>query len=183
MDKYNTNKFNVNFNYELLDGRNIKTTNIDNKRYSNIMREIVESCYPKSEEEDFVINHMDNMILDNCGYGGLTIASNGDIYMCNRIYELNKYGNVRTMPFNKILEQSKIAMKESNINNLEPCCNCDIKYICGGGCRISNFKSLIDIKDFQNNISRKHKRVKICDFNHKEQIYKMMINTNEKLFY
>lgn len=76
---------------------------------------------------------------------------------------------------------SKKAMELSDINNLYPCCNCELKYICGGGCRISYFNDLATCDDIEHfDVSNIPPRK--CDFDNKKYFYNMMIKTN-KLFY
>lgn len=120
--------------------------------------------------------------MDNCGYGGITISSTGDIYCCNRIHELKSYANIRNNNFSEIMEMSNRVVNLSNINNLEPCNKCELKYICGGGCRIVNFNELISIKK-KDIINEKHKFIrKACSEDIKKKYYNLMISTNERLF-
>lgn len=181
IDKYSSGKFHLKYNYELLEGRNINVDKESNKEYSKIMHEIVESCYQNSEELEFIINHKENTIFNNCGYGGLTIGANGDVYFCNRIHELTSCGNIREKSFDEFIKLSEKAKKISDINNLHPCSSCDLKYICGGGCRISNFPDIINKKDLDNknlNICR----IIPCKKENKERYYRLMIETNEEFF-
>lgn len=181
IDKYSSGEFHLKYNYELLEGRDIKVDKESNKIYSKIMHEIVESCYPDSENIEFVINHKDNTIFNNCGYGGLTIGANGDVYFCNRIHELTSCGNIRDKSFNEFIKLSKRAKEISDINNLYPCSSCDLKYICGGGCRIPNFPDLINIESLDNK-NLDICRIIPCTQYNKDRYYKLMIETNEEFF-
>lgn len=180
--KYSDGQFHLKFNYKLLRGREVDLNKEENDEYFKIMHEIVNKCYINSEKKDFVINHRDNTILNNCGYGEITVAANGDIYFCNRIYELKSYGNIRNLDFDKVMELSKKAQLLSNINNFKPCCDCELKYICGGGCRISNFPELIQINNFKCNIDPKSFKPRKCDQELKQKYYNLMIDTNEQFF-
>ena len=182
IDKFKDGEFHLKFNYELLEGRNINLGNVDNKKYSENMHYIVDECYENSEEEEFILNHKYNVILNNCGYGGITVAANGDLYFCNRIHELKSYGNIRKTDFTKIMELSKTARKLSDINNLKPCCNCELKYICGGGCRIANFPELVSLGNLNNNTKCDNFQPRKCSKEIKEKYYRMMIRINEQLF-
>lgn len=181
INKYPMQQFFVKFNVELLEGRNINPTVDSNIRYRKLMQEITRSCYEDYQENDFVLNHENNTIFNNCGFGGITVSPIGNIYFCNRIYELKSYANYRNDPIEKIMYLSKKAMQLSDINNLKPCCTCELKYICGGGCRISYFNDLatcdnLDDFDVSNVPARK------CSMENKKFFYNMMIKTNE-LFY
>ena len=142
INKYPEDQFFVKFNVELLEGRNINPSLDSNRRYRKFMKEITMACYDNYQENDFVLNHENNTIFNNCGFGGITVSPIGDIYFCNRIYELKSYANYRKDSLSYIMELSRKAMELSDINNLKPCCNCELKYICGGGCRITYFNEL-----------------------------------------
>lgn len=180
--RYSGGQFHLKFNYKLLKGREVDLNEKENDEYFKIMHEIVNKCYINSEKKDFIINHSNNVILNNCGYGEITVAANGDIYFCNRIYELKSYGNIRSLNFDKVMELSKKIQLLSNINNFKPCCDCELKYICGGGCRISNFPELIQIYNFQCNVEPKSFKPRKCHQALKQKYYKLMVDTNEQFF-
>lgn len=182
IDKFKNGEFHLKFNYELLEGRNINLANINNVKYSDVMHYIVNECYENSEEKEFILNHSNSVMLNNCGYGGITISANGDVYFCNRIHEVKSYGNIRNTDFATIIESSKIAKKLSDINNLKPCCDCELKYICGGGCRITNFPELVCLEDLNSNIQYTNFAPRKCSKEIKEKYYRMMIRTNEQFF-
>lgn len=177
--RYNTPNFNVRFSYELLEGRDVKLTELDNEEYSKHIGDIEYQCNPDHKSQKFVLNHENNVILNNCGYGEITVAADGSIFFCNRIPEIQSYGNVRNLSFDKILELSNIVKTMSNVSNLQPCSNCDIKYICGGGCRIAYFPELVKEKKL---CGVHYFRPRECSPENRESFYRLMIETNE-LFY
>ena len=78
-----------------------------------------------------------NLVVRNCGYGEvITIAGNGDIYPC-AVFK-KKYGNIRTGNFPGIIKKIQEDMVSSNVENLAKCPDCDLQYICFGGCRLNN---------------------------------------------
>jgi radical SAM protein with 4Fe4S-binding SPASM domain len=78
-----------------------------------------------------------NWIIRNCGYGEtITVSSNGDIFPCAILK--HKYGNIRTNNFLSIVEKIKEDMIASNVENLELCPQCDLQYLCFGGCRLNH---------------------------------------------
>ncbi|MBR6984232.1 MAG: radical SAM protein [Ruminococcus sp.] len=181
INKYPEDQFFVKFNVELLEGRNINPTSDNNLRYRKLMKEITKACYDNYQENDFVLNHENNTVFNNCGFGGITVSPIGDIYFCNRIYELKSYANYRKDSLTHIMELSRKAMELSDINNLKPCCNCELKHICGGGCRITYFNELATCDNIETfDVSKVPARK--CDFDNKKFYYEMMIKTNE-LFY
>ena len=181
--RYSGKEFFVKFNTELMDGRDITPTEEENNLYRAAMKTIKNKCSPFSEEEGFAIDHRNNTIFNNCGYGGLTIAANGDVYFCNITSKCAKQGNIRTDLFEDIWEKSKKARALSDVNHLIPCKECTLKYICGGGCRVKNFTSLAGtIIDDETGTDLTFARNLICIRTYKESFYQLMIATNS-LFY
>ena len=78
--------------------------------------------------------------LRNCGIGlSFGIDSNGDIYPCDKLYK--SYGNIRTDDLKKISRKFSELNRKTEIKYMKKCQNCDLKYICNGGCRIDNIKT------------------------------------------
>ena len=182
VQKYEGHNFVINFSFELIEGRDIPNSDIVkyNESYMEIMSEICEAVYPGSEQESFVINHLEGKIFNNCGYGRLNISSVGDIYFCSRITEVCRYGNIRRMPFEEIQRIMKQARSLADVNSLRPCCTCDLKYICGGGCRVDKFRKLTEIKDlFDDSVEIPARE---CSNKNKEYYYKLMVETNDRLY-
>lgn len=166
VSRFGTEQFLVIFGKELLDGRRIKSDPKKNSQMTKIVDEIYEAIYPNSELTTFVVNHKNNRIYMNCGYGGLTINSNGDFYFCGRIMEVGCYGNVRNMNFQDIMKLRKTAREKTYVSNITPCKNCDIRFICGGGCRVSNIPEITRGCLDQN---REYQRA--CDQSYKDNLY------------
>ena len=182
-NKYKDYDFVVKFNSELLEGRNISPNKADNEKYKQASKNIKKSCRKLSEQYEFALNHRNNTIFNNCGYGGLSISAEGDVYFCNLISKCSKQANIRTHSFSKISDLSKLARQSSDVNNLLPCKNCDLKYLCGGGCRVKHFPNLISINFEEKNKNTKDIERKLsCSKEYKNKIYKLMIDSN-KLFY
>lgn len=181
LEKYREKEFFVKFNTELMNGREIQPTIHENLKYKECITEIKKACSSNSMEEDFALDHRYNTVFDNCGYGGITIASNGDVFFCNLISNCIRQANVRNDSFEKINELSKKAQKLSNINNLLPCKNCSIKYLCGGGCRVKYFKSLTSMK-ISLDCNEEMYRTTTCNKEYKDKILRLMVRAN-KFFY
>lgn len=180
--KYENCKFEVKFAEGLIHGRNINPSPLYNKEYHNLMSELQESLYGSEYEvESFAETFYDNVILDNCMFGVFAVASNGDVYFCPQIGDLSPIANIRTTSFAEICNESLIAEKATNISNLKPCNECELKYICGGGCRIKEFPMLTQRSTFvgfnPDDISPRQ-----CSMNVKDKFYDMMIRSNRYLF-
>lgn len=183
--KYEKENFLIKFNTELMKGRNISPTKTENDQYRDIISAIELECASLSEEKGFALDHINNTAFNNCGYGGLCIAANGDVFFCNIIASCAKQANIRTDSFSSILKLSEKARIFSDINNLYPCSECDLKYFCGGGCRIKHFPELVKLSFNEINDSITHKsfiRINSCKREDKEKIYRLMIASNN-LFY
>ena len=178
IEKYKGKEFFVKFNIELLNGRTVNPTDEENLQYKNSIKKIKSACMSNSEEKGFALDHRNNTVFNNCGYGGITIASNGDVFFCNLISQCAKQANIRQNTFEEINMLSKKARNLSDVNNLLPCNKCALKYLCGGGCRVRYFKDLVsqnvsvsDNKNFVRNVS--------CTKEHKENMLRLMIKANQ----
>ena len=175
--KYSDKDFKILFTTGIMDGRELKLTDKDREEYKLIMQ-MVTTRYLGEDASDypFVLTHKSRKIMDNCSYGCLYISSNGDVNMCSRA-GLKPVANIRKDDFSEILKLSKQANKVSNVNNLIPCKDCCLKYICGGGCRVAEFKA------FKNGDAYlKEQPIRSCTKEHKEYYYDLMIRTNSRIF-
>jgi radical SAM protein with 4Fe4S-binding SPASM domain len=146
------------------------------------MSELQECLYGSNYEvESFAETFYDNIIVDNCMFGIFAVASNGDVYFCAQIGDLVPIANIRTTSFAEICNESFIAEKATTISNLKPCNECELKYICGGGCRIKEFPMLTQRSTFAgfnpDNIPPRQ-----CSMNVKNKFYDLMIRSNRYLF-
>lgn len=183
--KYGQKDFLVKFNTELMEGRNVAPTEADNDLYRSAARKIKEACNPLSGEKGFALDHKNNTAFNNCGYGGLCISATGDVFFCSIIAKCAKQANIRTDSFEKIMEYSSKARAASDVSNLLPCCECTLKYLCGGGCRVKHFKDLVQTRIYDQkdkSLVGKYIRDTVCTEEDKNKIYQLMIAANE-LFY
>lgn len=181
-DKYAGRPFDVIFSTELLDGRELKLNRTDKDKYSKIMERVI-SLFSKTNVKDqiFISAHRQKQILDNCNFGCLSIAANGDVYMCSRTPSLVPIANVRTHDFEYIWEQSQKAQKKSDISQLAPCKDCELMYICGGNCRIEHFPEIAQCSDF-NTLDTDYIQPRHCNQSIKEEFYELMIRVNTLLY-
>lgn len=180
--KYKGDKLFVKFNTELMEGRNIAPTEIENEQYRAAAKRIKYECAPFSEEEGFAVDHIGNTIFNNCGYGGITIAANGDVYFCSITAKCARQANVRTDSFESIMEKSQKARMLSDVNNLLPCKECPLKYLCGGGCRIKHFRELVETQVDSSANCAPFVRNTPCTASQREELCRLMIRANP-LFY
>lgn len=174
-DRY-SDKIVIAFTSALFDGRELKLTDEDKIYYSQCITEITNRCFGEMNKDiGFIKFHSEHGVDENCAYGNLTISSDGDIYFCSQITPMKPLGNIRDLGIEKAFSLSKIAKERSNINNLIPCKDCEVKYICGGDCRIKYFDTLQDCSSLQQ--ASRH-----CNEAIKDSVYEQMLRTHEYLF-
>lgn len=163
------------FTTGFMDGRSIKLTETERENYHDIMNRI-STQYLGEDAKDypFILSARKHIVMDNCGFGSLYVSSNGDVKMCNKEF-VTPVANIRTHSTDELIALSRKAREYSNINNILPCKNCPVRYICGGGCRVDEFPEL------RNGLPKDKIPTRICT-NQKEDIYDLMIRTNEQIF-
>ena len=163
----------IKLNLELIQGRDVSITSEQNKQYKQTLRQMVERLYPEFYTETFVLNYENHTLRRNCGFGEISIAANGDVFWCNRIHELKSNTNVLTSTFKKLLEESERMIAHTSVDNTHGCKDCEIRYICGGGCRMK-YEGIQDAD--AHIVEWKY----LCDG--KDAIYDKMIKSNEFFF-
>lgn len=166
-------------NMELLSGRNIQSDKEKNIDYQHKLELLTEKLYPNYFKKNFIFNYSEKKILSNCGFGEISLASNGDVYWCNRIFELKKFGNIHDFGFKKLFEISQKVKKMTGVEHCSACRKCEIRFICGGGCRIE-FPGINDLRkyiDDDNNIWNNK-----CPAGKKEKLLHQMIESNEYFY-
>ena len=172
----------IKFSEGLLNGRDECPTKYENEDYFKLISKLRQRLHGDNYEViSFAqaVNH--DIIMDNCMFGVFTISSNGDVYMCARTSDLKPVANVRTHSFGLIVELSKTAEMASQTNRLRPCKDCDLRYICGGGCRIDEFPKLTGRESF-NNVDYTEIPARKCNFDMKAKFYALMIKSNPYLY-
>lgn len=180
--KYYDLPFNIKFSENLINGREINPNQSYNREYYELMKEIQEQIYgPDYELMTFVRTLYDNTIINNCMFGAFSVASNGDVYFCARITDLKPIANIRTTPFEKVYEKSRCAETATMVTKLQPCKNCELLHICGGGCRIEEFPDIAKQIDFLD-INMNSIPARKCDKYIKSKIYDLMLQSNEYFY-
>lgn len=173
----------INYSYFFMPGRELSAKRIKEIKdeYFKIVEYVVECIYGDTSEDSFVDNLLDDCIYDSCGYGSLNVMANGDFYFCDRVTDVGKIGNIREMSYEEIYNLMKIAEEAGKIDNFRPCCDCELKYICGGGCRAEFFKEFAQIENITET-NFKNVSPRNCTKENKEKIYDLMIKTNERFY-
>ena len=177
-ERYKRKKVNIQFNNELLSGRHLIVTDDLNQIYKNEISKL----QVNSLEENFVNQHINNIGYNNCGYGTIAVESNGNVYACNIIKKCACIGNIRTETLEDIFIRIKKIRTLSTVDNLVPCKNCDLRFLCGGGCRIKHFSKLTSQNFKSNNLFAQFVRDDECSKEYREKLYSLMIKTNEYFY-
>lgn len=124
---------------KLLPGRTVNFTPEENEKYSAIIKDIEKYVDENADYENFLAGHTANLVAINCGLGGISISSDGNVYFCNRINEMETFGNVTDKPISFFMDKGKEIHLATSVDNVIPCKDCELRYICDGGCRIDDF--------------------------------------------
>lgn len=178
----NYNNFLVKFSEGLLNGREVCPTSQQNQEYYSLIQRIRKAILgEKFEVLSFAHAVSSNYIMDNCMYGVFAVAANGDVFLCARTSDVPVVANIRNTPFGEVVKISNQAANATLISKLKPCGRCELRFICGGGCRIDEFPELIhrvsfDSIDYDSIPPRK------CCAEMKNRFYDLMILSNEYLY-
>lgn len=160
----------IKFNMELIEGREVHISEEKNREYKAKVRAMVEDIYPGFFEDSFATNFDGRKRVKNCGYGGITIASDGKVYWCNRIMEMDCEMSIHKNSVSDIMKRAAELKKSTSVEQIEPCRSCAIKYICGGKCRLKYKKNQEGVLSVE------------CTKADKERLYQKMIVSNEYFF-
>lgn len=180
--KYQDYPLEFKFTSDIMDGRDLSLSEEKRKRYFNFMQEISNAGSKDKEEDIFVYNQREKILKDNwCTFGHLTVSADGDVFFCGKVNMVRPICNIRNTDLNKVMTLSAEARELSKIQHLSPCKECELRYICGGGCRIEYFNWFkdctgIESQKLPDSLERK------CDFSIKAHYYDLMIKANGKLF-
>jgi len=100
--------------------------------------------------------------LRNCGIGlSFGIDSDGKIYPCDKLHK--SYGSIQTDSLHEISKEFSKLNEETEIDKIEFCQECDLRYICNGGCRVNNV------------IATGKYTIPFCSDDYKMQLYEKLV--------
>ena len=85
--------------------------------------------------------------IDLCGAGKtiLGVAPNGDVYPCDSFLGINEFiaGNIKEKSIDVIWQDSPVLkpFRSISVRKMKGCCDCYLKYICGGACLRENYEA------------------------------------------
>lgn len=154
---------------DLFEGRNVCDLTLDEKKF---FRTTVTKIYDEMYEEDFFLKlsttvYIPNRLKRNCGFSsGIKIFPNGDCYPCD-LASFAKVGNTRKDSLVNLKENLYNIYEETTVEKSHICKNCDLKYFCGGSCKINNYRRHND------------PLIPYCDDSTKLSLYEGLINMNK----
>ena len=175
--RYRRANFLVKFSFDILNGRDIQVSKEQKEDYQAIITQIYNELYGDFIDKPFLDFHKHGGIEENCDYGNIAISADGNVCLCPIIPEMQPIGNIRQSSFDDLLEIAKKARELSNINNLTPCKDCELKYICGGECRVKHFTGFKE-----NDLSQIATSQRTCSQTHKDHFYDIMLRLNQDLY-
>lgn len=150
------------FSFATTEGRASESSRFKNTFYGEKeVQQILKILYQKKLHA--MPKFEPNLIVKNCGYGEvIAISSNGNIHPCAILK--NSAGNIHKDPLKRVINSIRKEAVDLDVDNLDVCPQCDLKYICFGGCRLNNLK-------YHKNIFKAY-----CPPNRKEEIYKKLVS-------
>ena len=128
---------------------------------TKITSELVSIGYTKR------MKHKRNVRFYNCGIGcSITIDSNGEIYPCSKLTVSS--GNVVSRNVFDLLNYFDTLNSNTEITKMKLCMDCDLKFLCSGGCRIDNY------------LGNGSYLKPICDSNYKNSIYQELVDESKE---
>ena len=178
LNKYKSKKFLIKFSGECLDN-NYSITSQDKSKFYNLSKRFYNECYGESGRDfSFIDIHKQKILFEKCNFGNLTISANGEVFFCPLVNYQETNLNIRKNSISEIIKISNILKHKSNVSRMNKCSNCNLKYICGGGCRVKYLQKKLCINLFLNN---QEFLSGYCGKKYKEEIYETMIRTNKFL--
>lgn len=157
---------------KILQGRNTHYTEEENKIFYKQILEIEQAVDPNAQFENFMEGHTPNLVTRNCGFGGISIGADGEVYYCNRISEVESFGNVRNFTMKHFMSLGHDLHLQTSVDNIVPCKGCYLRNICFGGCRIDDCSFKGNIKKLKGDII--HNK---CNENFKRRLIRRMIDS------
>lgn len=157
---------------KILQGRETHYTEAENRDFYNRIIEIENQVDANAKYTNYMEGHTPNQADRNCGFGGISIGADGEVYYCNRISEVETYGNIQGQPLKPFMQQGHQLHLLTSVDHIEPCKSCHLRYICFGGCRI-------DECNFQGKLQHHHGALLQVKCNHEyiKRIEQKMIDS------
>ncbi len=101
------------------------------------------------EETLSTLKNMERREACGAGVSSLSIAANGDVYPCNSFQGGPlKAGNMRQQSLESIWKESDVCrtFQDLSVLDIPGCRECELKFMCSGGCLAETFREYRDLK-------------------------------------
>jgi len=116
--------------------KNKKELSISGEDYYNALNNVDEINPMGYLAESLVSAKCGKIIKCAIGDREISISANGNVYPCHLLHYDEFYcGNIREESMFNIYNKSLKLVADCNVENIQGCSNCNIKYICAGACR------------------------------------------------
>ena len=121
---------------------------LDNEDYISVikkMKKISSLTNVRISVEERIRNKIERLSkVDLCGAGSsiISVAADGNVYPCAGLHEKGFCaGNIREQSLKDIWKTSEVFKKfrSFSVLDIEECKNCELKFICGGGCHVKKY--------------------------------------------
>lgn len=180
--RYKDYDFSFRFTGELIDGREVQLTPDEQERYGRIMTSIYDGYWgADAEAESFISFVKSGELRSGCSFGSFNVRADGDVYACGRVASMRPLANIRRDNLDDVFRCLRSITHLSRVENLSPCKECELRYFCGGDCRIKHFDAFRLLGDMRH-LPEACDLVRTCPPSVKEHFYRLMLDTNERLF-
>jgi len=116
--------------------KNKKELSINGEDYYNALNSVDEINPMGYLAESLVSAKCGKTIKCSIGDREISFSPNGNVYPCHLLhYDEFNCGNIREESMFNIYKKSLKLVADCNVENIQGCSNCGIKYICAGACR------------------------------------------------
>lgn len=165
-------KFIVRIATDVFEGRCVHDLTIEEKqRFRRTVTRIYDQMYePGFFSKLSTLVYKPNRLKRNCGYcSGIKVLPDGSCYPCD-LAAYDQVGNVRERSLQTLSRRLRSLYEATCVENSPECSGCDLKYFCGGGCRIVNHRRNAD------------SLVPYCNSQTKQAYYEGLVAMNEHLY-
>ncbi len=183
LKKYEGLPLEFKYTSDIMKGRDLHLTKEQHQRYFDFMQEVSNADLGNLYAENFIFNQRNKVVKDCwCTFGHLTISSDGDVYLCGKVNMVKPLCNVRRTSMESIMRVAAKGRELAKVQYLNPCGNCELRFICGADCRIDHFEWFRDSADIADRPLTPGQFSRRCDISVKQRYYDLMIENNDRLF-
>ena len=102
-----------------------------------------EKINPFADLSNIIDSHKKNNTTIKCaiGDGEVSISCTGDLYPCQLLHNQEcLIGNIKETSFTELYNSKQMEhFKFNTVDKIDKCCECDLRYLCGGACQARHY--------------------------------------------